>query len=57
MANSNVKVFEDGQETEGKQAVHTLDATQIVEHQLKFTLTALTHSLFGKGNQKLQFNI
>uniref|UniRef100_A0A1B6MKR8 Phenylalanine--tRNA ligase, mitochondrial n=1 Tax=Graphocephala atropunctata TaxID=36148 RepID=A0A1B6MKR8_9HEMI len=48
LAQSEVKVFERGEETEEKQAVHTLDATRIMEHQLKCTLVALVQALFGK---------
>lgn len=42
-------MFEVGDETDEKQAMHSLDATRIVEEQLKSTLVFLVQSLFGKG--------
>lgn len=43
-----VNLFEDGQETELKQDVHTLEAALGVANELKTTLQNLAQSLFGK---------
>lgn len=50
LANGHVEIFEGkgGKETEEKQAVHTIDATKIMENELKTTLVGLAQSLFGK---------
>ncbi|XP_066990960.1 probable phenylalanine--tRNA ligase, mitochondrial [Anabrus simplex] len=44
-----LKIFENtGRRTDNKQEVHTLEATKIMEHELKRTLTGLAQALFGK---------
>lgn len=45
----SVHLFEDGQESNLKQEVHTLEAALIVANELKTTLQNLAQALFGKG--------
>ena len=42
-----VKGFEDGERTDKKQQYHTMDATEIIERDLKKCLIGLTQELFG----------
>ena len=42
-------LFEDGKQTSDKQSCHTMDASKMVEMQLKETLVGLVHKLFGEG--------
>jgi len=43
-------VFErEGVRTAEKQEAHTLEASKIMEHELKTTLVVLAQSLFGQG--------
>uniref|UniRef100_A0A0K8TI82 Phenylalanine--tRNA ligase, mitochondrial n=1 Tax=Lygus hesperus TaxID=30085 RepID=A0A0K8TI82_LYGHE len=52
-AGSEVVIFEgrNGKETPEKQAEHSIDATKVMETELKSTLVGLAQSLFGKNIQ------
>lgn len=47
-----IQLFESGSETRDKQAVHTVDATQLLEWELKDCLLGLVRDLFGPGELK-----
>jgi len=42
-------IFEDGDESRDKQDCHTLEASKLVEHDLKKTLIKCMQDIFGKG--------
>ena len=45
----HLKVFENGVRTDGKQELHTIDSSIMVELDLKDCLLGLTKELFGQG--------
>ena len=45
----SLELFEVTRHAPEKQAIHTLEAVKLVEHDLKTTLVGLAHKLFGKG--------
>ncbi|KAH0552698.1 probable phenylalanine--tRNA ligase, mitochondrial [Cotesia glomerata] len=49
-SSESLQLFEvKGKESEDKQAVHTLEAVKIMEHELKTVLVGLAQALFGSG--------
>lgn len=54
--NEMLKLFDHtGRESDEKQAIHTLEAVKIMEHELKSYLVGLAQTLFGKGVNNIQF--
>lgn len=51
VASADIKIFESIsiKDTEDRQAEHTVDATKIMEKELKTTLINLVETLFGEG--------
>lgn len=48
-------IFENGDETDEKQSVHTKEASKCIENHLKNTLLALVRHLYGKSMKIVEF--
>ena len=52
-AGEDLELLENGERTPLKQAEHTDDTVTVLTIDLQKTLVNLTHSLFGKGESKV----
>jgi hypothetical protein len=52
-----VQLFENGQHTPEKQAVHRLETALFLERQLKKCLEKLAKNLFGEGEAEMNDNL